>query len=277
MGPVSEFLISTLTVGRRPQAFLDARWIGWTLGIVPERRKRLWAFRLLSLSPHYFIDRKTPENCSLTELAYFEKAAAEWRTSRRQFYDSVLKPRLNGAAAVMDLGCGPGFLSFAIAGEVSSVAGCDISSGALACAQVLNPADNLAYFRIVDNEIDGLLDESVDAVVSLAVIQHLAMDAYRDVLKLCFRKLKPKGRCLLHVQLNEGRWRTEDSWLNDTTLKGKLRYRCGLHNFGRPASEHIAAARAAGFESVAIEPIAHLFPDGLAGIGEQHILVAEKP
>jgi hypothetical protein len=108
MSSPREILKWSLTLGREPQTFLGARWVRWALRRAPTSKKRLWAFRLLSLSPHYFLDRDSPENRAMPEADYFEKAAAEWLSSREKFFNIVLKDRLGEVKTVLDYGCGPG-------------------------------------------------------------------------------------------------------------------------------------------------------------------------
>ena len=277
MSSAKEFLKWSLTLGREPQTFLGARWVRWALDRAPAKKKRLWAFRLLSLSPHYFLDRNTPENRSIPEAEYFERAAAGWVTSREQFFKVVLKDRLADSSTVLDYGCGPGFLAVTLAQSFERVYACDISSGALDCARVLNPADNLTYILADEKGLAEIPDGSIDAVVSLAVVQHLSLEAYEKLLAVCDQKLRAGGKIVLHVQLDESGWKTEDAWKEDQSMKGRLKYSYGLHNFGRPASEHIDLATRAGFVNATVEPLSSHFPDGFEDLGEQHLLTAIKP
>ncbi|MEQ1764973.1 MAG: class I SAM-dependent methyltransferase [Pyrinomonadaceae bacterium] len=277
MSSAKEFLKWTLTLGREPQTFLGARWIRWALNRAPASTKRLWAFRLLSLSPHYFLDRLAPDNRKLPEQQYFERAAAEWLESRSKFFDVVLKERLSDANSILDYGCGPGFLAVTLAKHFNRVFACDISSGALDCARVLNSAKNLTYILATDSGLAKIHNESLDGVVSLAVIQHLSRESYEQLLAVCYQKLKSGGRLVVHVQLDEGVWKKEDDWKQDRSMKGRLKYSYGLHNFGRPEEEHLSMAAAAGFTDASIEPLSPLFSEGFEDIGEQHLLSAIKP
>lgn len=277
MNSAKEFLKWSLTLGHDPQTFLGARWVRWALNRAPASKKRLWAFRLLSLSPHYFLDRNTPDDRSIPEHDYFEKAAAEWLESRSRFFDVVLKERLADANTVLDYGCGPGFLAVTLAKNFEKVFACDISTGALDCARVLNPAENLTYLLASDSGLSNIPNSSLDAVVSLAVVQHLSRESYENLLSVSYEKLRATGLLILHVQLDGGVWKKEDDWKQDRSVKGRLKYNYGLHNFGRPESEHLEMARFAGFINVGIEPLSQLFPKGFEDIGEQHLLTAIKP
>jgi cyclopropane fatty-acyl-phospholipid synthase-like methyltransferase len=125
--------------------------------------------------------------------------------------------------------------------------------------------------------IASIPDGSVDAVVSLAVVQHLSKQAYEKLLAVCYAKLADGGKIVLHVQLDEGSWKREDDWKGDTSVKGRLKYSYGLHNFGRPKSEHLEMVQAAGFSEIQIVSLAEAFPGGFEDIGEQHLLTATKP
>lgn len=213
----------------------------------------------------------------MPEGEYFEIAAAEWLSSREKFFDIVLKDRLAGARTILDYGCGPGFLAVTLAKNYDQVYAFDISSGALECARVLNSSENLNYVLADDAGIASIADDSVDGVVSLAVVQHLSRESYEKLLEVCFAKLRSGGQLVLHVQLDEGSWKREDEWKSDTSVKGRLKYNYGLHNFGRPQLEHVAMVEAAGFTNVEIVSLADAFPAGFEDIGDQHLLTATKP
>lgn len=276
MSSAKEFLKWSLTLGRDPQTFLGARWIRWALDRAPASKKRLWTFRLLSLSPHYFLDRENAENRSIPEHEYYEKAAAEWLSSRQHYFDTVLKDRLAESKTVLDYGCGPGFLAVTLAEQFEKVFACDISSGALDCARVLNPADNLTYVLADRGGLSLIPNTGVDAVVSLAVVQHLSRESYEKMLAVCFEKLRPGGKLVLHIQLDEGTWKSEDDWQQDRSVKGRLKYNYAVHCFGRPKEEHIELVTAAGFAGASVDPLSPLFPGAFEDIGHQHLLTALK-
>src|SRR4029079_16537731 len=130
----------------------------------------------LSLSPHYFINPDAPEFKGLSGDSYLEKAFQLGVESRQHIYDLVVKPHLNPGDMVMDYGCGPGFLSRAIAPNVRRVYSCDISDGALACARVLNSAPKLEYVVADSEGLSRIPDGGVDLVVSFALVQHLTAE-----------------------------------------------------------------------------------------------------
>lgn len=273
---IPEFVKWAATLGREPQTFLSARWVEWLLARAPANRRRSWALRILALSPHYFIDAGAPENRDLQRSAYLEKSFGVFRDSRQKIFDQILKDRLRSNDAVLDYGCGPGFLSHVIAANVRTVYGCDISTGVLACAKILNSAANLTYISADDRGLNLIPDESLDAVVSFAVIQHVSDDIYRRILDNAWRKLRPGGLAIFHVQLESDSWRTEAEWRKDTSVKGRLKYKYGLHCFARSEASHWAMFEAAGFSVSTIDGVAEIASEHFDDICSQHLLTATK-
>lgn len=274
MMAIPEIIKWGAALGRQPQTFLGARWVEWFLSHAPKDKKRSWALRLLSLSPHYFIDADAPENRDLTRAEYLEKAFRVYSESRRKIYDQILKDRLKPDDVVLDYGCGPGFLAKTVAEHVSKIYACDISTGALACARVLNSAPNLEYVAADPSGLTAIPDAGLDAVYSFAVVQHVSDDIYNIVLENCRRKLKPGGRLILHIQLLGNGWRTEDEWRSDTSLKGKIKYKYGLHCFARPESVHRALVERSGFTDIRIQSVTDLIKEHFDDICSQHLLTA---
>ena len=114
------------TMGRGPQTFLGARWIHSVLKVVPKSRKRLWALRILSLSPHYFINQNEIGVRETVGSAFLEKMSGILTESRQSVFDRLLKPHLEPSFDVIDYGCGPGYLALAAGQYVRKVYGiCD--------------------------------------------------------------------------------------------------------------------------------------------------------
>lgn len=265
-----------LTLGREPQTFLGAKWIPAFLKRSSGRNRRLWALRILSFSPHYFIRPDSPEFAGLTHNEYLEKAFANCAVSREKIYEHILQPHLKPADRALDYGCGPGFLAKVVAPKVEYLYACDISTGALACAGILNAAPNLKYVVANTEGLGEIPDGSLDVIFSFALIQHLTDGVFEMVLSNCRRMLKTGGLLVLHIKLLDEFWKTEDEWKNDTSIEGKLKYKYGLHCFGRTEEKHIEIVKSSGFENVAIEEIAKLVPENFDDICSQHLLTAIK-
>lgn len=244
-----------LTLGSKPQTFLDAKWIVIFLDKIPLPKKRIWALRILNLSPHYFISSDAPEFNGMRNNDYLEAVFKLCNQSRDKIFEILLKDYLDEDYEVIDYGCGPGFLARAASPYVKKIYGLDISGGAIACAKVVNSADNIEYLKADRDGLSAIDDESVDAIYSYAVVQHLTDEVFNSVLRTCRQKLKFGGRLLLHIQLTDEVWRTENDWKNDTSIVGHLKYNYGLHCFGRTEGEYIDNVRRHGFDDIRIQKL----------------------
>lgn len=264
------------TLGGGEQNFLGAKWVTTVLRRAPESKRRAYALKLLSLSPHYFLDRDDPKYAGLSDTEYFESTFANARRSREKIYEQILLGQVRTEDIVIDYGCGPGFLARVLARHAKQVFAFDISSGVLACARILNSEDNLTYLTADKFGLSEVQDSSVDVIVSFAMVQHISDAIYDLVMANLSRKLKSGGKLILHIQLPEDGWRTEDEWRADTSVKGRIKYKYGLHCFARTEEEHFAMAKKHGFEEISIMPVATLVTERFDDVCEQHLLMAKK-
>jgi SAM-dependent methyltransferase len=265
-----------LTLGKQPQTFLGAKWIPPFLKRVPESKKRIWALRILSLSPHYFIKPDDPKYRGMSNKQYLETVFQDCAESRVKIYEGILKKHLNENQTVLDYGCGPGFLAKVVAPNVKKIYACDISTGALACARIVNAATNLEYVVADEEGLKSIPDESVDVVFSFALIQHLTDEVFEIVLENFRKKLKPNGLLLLHIQLEDDIWKTEEKWKSDKSVQGKIKYRYGLHCFGRTKEAHVEMVTKHQFAEIQIESVASMIDENFDDVYSQHILTARK-
>jgi len=271
---VGEVLKWTITLGGK-QNFLGSPWVRYVLSRTPESKKRSRALWLLSLSPHYFHLRNAPEYANLSQAEYIEAFWATGRQWRRKIYDEIFAD-IDLGRVVMDYGCGPGLFASVLAENSEKVYACDISPGTIACAQVLNPADNLEYTTADEAGLQQVPDGGVDSVISLNMVQHLGVQTYDRVLGYMSRKLRPGGKLILHIQLTDPGWRSEAEWLADRSIKGRLKYRFGIHCFSLAAEKHEEMAARHGFTDISIKPVAEYTDHWFDDIGAQHILMARK-
>lgn len=274
---VTTLLKSFATLGREPQSFLSAAWIPVFLRNLPEKKKRKWALRILALSPHYFLNRDEPALRDLPADEYYEEEIRRGAASREKIFDVALKPHLSKSDVVLDYGCGPGFVSKAISPHVKRVFSCDISTGALACAEIINGAENITYLTADEKGLSKIPDGSIDVVVSFAVVQHLSDEIFEIVLENCRRKLKKGGKVVFQIQLIDETWKTEAEHREDTSLQNQLKLKYGLHCFGRTEETHITLLEKHGFSNVNISGIGGDHNDTAGGFSEEHLLVAILP
>lgn len=243
------------TLGDAPQSFLGASWIPSLLGRISASNQRLWALRILALSPHYFFNSDDPAFKKLSEADYLEAEYREGVISRQRIFDKILASRLRPENIIIDYGCGPGFLAKIVAENVRRVFAFDISDGALACARVINPAPNLEYLKADESGLAAVADSSVDAVVSFAMVQHVTDAILSKIVPVWAKKLKSGGRIYVHIQLLDDEWRAENEWREDTSIKGKLKFKYGLHCFGRSENAIAEMLEKNGFGEIEFRPM----------------------
>ena len=243
-----------LTLGKEPQNFLGAKWIGKFLAKVPESKKRLWALRIVSMSPHYFVT-ELPEYKQMKGAEVLEASFESCQISRINIFDKLLKKYLEKGFTVLDYGCGPGFIAKVASDYVKKIYAIDISSGAIACAEIINSAENIEYLTADEDGLNKIPDDSVDAAYSYAVVQHLTDEVLNLVLANCRRKLKKGGKLLLHIQMPNDIWKSQEDWEKDNSLKGKMKYNYGLHCFGRTEAEYREIVSKHGFGDFQFEEL----------------------
>jgi SAM-dependent methyltransferase len=255
--------ISRVTCGGR-QNFLGARWVEHLVNNTPAKVRGRIALWLLSLSPHYFYDRNSRNEDERN------------RRSRQALADVLIAPYLNKPIRILDYGCGPGYMAYAVAERADHVYAVDISRGVLACAKVLNGRPNITF--LTPAEIRQEM-EAVDLAYSFAVIQHLRTEILLDVLDLMAGRLRPDGVLLLHFAVpGQGGWRTETEWTADKSMVGRAKLRYGLNSFGRSADEMEALVSRCGFTDVVVRSLSgSITVPGDDDITHQHWLTARRP
>ncbi len=104
--------------------------------------------------------------------------------------------------SVMEIGCGAGRISNALADTFDVVHALDVSPGMLAFARGNCDKPNVRW-RLFDGVSPPLGDGSVAAVFSCHVLQHMSSEAlvWRHF-KESFRVLRPGGSLCIHVQMH---------------------------------------------------------------------------
>jgi len=276
--PSRQLALAVITKGGGAQTFLGAPWIRTLLRVTPAPRRRSTALRLLSLSPHYFYpDDDRAGGGGSGRMAQLEDEHRRMRRSRTRIAERVVAAHLEPGATVVDFGCGPGFLSAALAGHGVAVVGCDISDGVLACADVLNHAPNIDYVLVAPSGPLPLAADSVDVICSFAVLQHVTEAAMTAILVEFHRVLKPGGIGLWHVPVDKDDWGSEQAWRADTSPRGRLKLRYGLNCFGRSRAGVVAAIEGAGFAVAGVARLGTLGDLHDADLEAQELFVCRKP
>lgn len=244
------------------QNFLGAKRVKYILSLCPVGFRESLALRLLSLSPHYFYDSDVRAEADRNE------------SSRAALAEALVMPYVTEGMRVIDYGCGPGYMASAVACRASHVDAVDISCGVLECAKVLNGRENIAYLQ--PHEVNSR--PSADLAYSFAVVQHLSRESLAKMLGLISSCLRRSGTLILHFAVpGQQGYRTEEEWLSDRTLKGRLRLRYGLNCFGRTPQEMAEVAEANGFGDIKIQNLSgSLNVPGEEDITRQHLLTAQR-
>ncbi len=254
------------------QSFISAPWIVFSLRRAPQRCRRKWALRVLSLSPHYFY-RDAADYKGMPQAQFLEEEFKRNTGSRERICERALSPYLAKTDTVLDYGCGPGFFARCVSRRVRRVFAVDISTGALECAKILNAAENVAY--VTPAEMNRQVEDSaVDLVYSFAVIQHVTDSVFEDILENCRNKMKTGGTLLFHVMLSgalsEGEWRKDRSWY------GRVKWHYGLNCFSRTEQEARHLVEKHGFRVRKVVNLRDVFEEVFDDICSQHLIVAEK-
>jgi ubiquinone/menaquinone biosynthesis C-methylase UbiE len=119
---------------------------------------------------------------------------------RRRIFGRLVS--LSGARPgdrILDVGCGPGYLTRLSADAVApggTAVGLDASPNAITYAQRLTQQDNCSFQVGLAESLDAP-DGSFDVVVSSLAIHHLPEDLRPQALQEMFRVLRPGGRLLI--------------------------------------------------------------------------------
>lgn len=271
------FISNALTLGKRPQSFLAARWVEGILRACPRAQRRSFALQLLGLSPHYFFRESDPAYRGMPRRKFLEMEARRNDESRRILVERIVAPHLPRGRTALDLGCGPGFAARHASGFASRVFACDISPGVIACAKILNPAANIIYFDTLDDDYQRVPDASLDLVYSFAVAQHVTDRVLRGLLSTCFAKLKPGGRAVFHMVTHDPTWRSERDWRSDRSIRGRIKVKYALNCFVRNPSDVRCMVVDAGFDDPEFHLASEFVSDLKDAIADQDIVLFGKP
>ncbi|KZN14799.1 bifunctional 2-polyprenyl-6-hydroxyphenol methylase/3-demethylubiquinol 3-O-methyltransferase UbiG [Marinomonas sp. TW1] len=142
-------------------------------------------------------------NVDLDEVAKFEALASRWWDTENEFkplhdINPLRTNYINERAGlegkkVIDIGCGGGILSEAMAQHGAQVKGIDMGEAPLAVAKLHREESNLAidYERITAEEIAEREAEQYDVVTCLEMLEHVPDPA--SVIRACMKLVKPGG------------------------------------------------------------------------------------
>jgi 2-polyprenyl-3-methyl-5-hydroxy-6-metoxy-1,4-benzoquinol methylase len=120
--------------------------------------------------------------------------------TRQPYIQRVIRQHItpNRNIRILDLGCGHGaFLYFLQQAGYQDIHGVDVS------AEQVEVANRFGIPGVEQQEIGSYLttveDETVDVVLLMDVLEHVARPELFDMLDEVFRILRPGGKCIVHV------------------------------------------------------------------------------
>ncbi len=149
------------------------------------------------------MDTEITENIDLAELAKFEAIASRWWDPESEFrpLHDINPLRLNYiderspllGKTVIDIGCGGGILSEAMAKRGAKVTGIDMGKAPLSVAKLhkLESGVDIAYIHSTAESMAEQHPESFDIVTCLEMLEHVPDPA--SVIQACARLAKPGG------------------------------------------------------------------------------------
>jgi SAM-dependent methyltransferase len=105
----------------------------------------------------------------------------------------------------VEVGCGPGRMTGALAERFDRVVAVDVSPAMLEQARAAVGAPNVSFLEVPGDRLEGVKSASADVLVCYLVLQHLpSADVVRSYLKDFARVLAPRGEAFIQVPVLEG-------------------------------------------------------------------------
>ncbi|KAG5337840.1 ALKB8 protein, partial [Acromyrmex heyeri] len=150
-------------------------------------------------------------------LQVYEEICNHFSETRHKQWPNVTKflESLEEGTLLLDVGCGNG--KYLCGNQNVYKMGCDHSFGLMGICRKRN-------FEVLQCNCLYLpyKDDSVDAIISIAVIHHLSTEERRlRAISEIVRVLRPKGRCLIYVWAMEQRRNSQDSFYLKSGKKSK--------------------------------------------------------
>ena len=117
-----------------------------------------------------------------------------WHHQRKLLIDSLLVPC--SSDVILDIGCGSGVFAEYVSRTGAQVYGVDLNQESIGFAQRTFCMDNLQFLCQPIHKI-GLPDQSVDKILMLEVVEHLAPEYAEQVWREAVRLLRVGGRLLV--------------------------------------------------------------------------------
>ncbi|WP_052730499.1 class I SAM-dependent methyltransferase [Sphingomonas sp. SRS2] len=125
--------------------------------------------------------------------------------AKGETYVGVIDEYFTGKGSALDIGCGAGRISRALAKRFDHVTGVDVAPTMVKLASEMCADVKNAEFKVGEGVRLPAADHSMDAVVSFQVLQHIDRSAIPGLLQECYRIKKPGGVVILHIPAHYAR------------------------------------------------------------------------
>jgi ubiquinone/menaquinone biosynthesis C-methylase UbiE len=225
--------------------------------------------------PLYAIAAWPEKKGSWTEDDFYASGESDWQDFRHHWRHYTNTPQMAGEC--LEIGCGAGRITHALAGDFQRVVGVDVSDEMLARARKMSP-DNVALVRVEGTTLP-FEDSLFDGVISTHVFQHL--EDLRTIglyLQEIQRVLKPSASAMLHFSLSSRQpSRMRRAWRQFKLWRSRQRLARGLpptyHRFRTYRAEDVRELlEGVGFTRVELR----VFPVRSNGAPHPFYLVRKK-
>jgi SAM-dependent methyltransferase len=153
--------------------------------------------QLARVDPLYVIATRPGKEGSWEREEFYATGRSDWSDFRRHWRH--YEPGLGGTC--LEIGCGAGRVTHALALDFDRVVALDVSADMLELAREVAP-ENVDLRRVSGTEIP-LSDASLDAVFTCHVLQHLeGLDVVGEYLAEARRVLRPGGTLMMQLGLH---------------------------------------------------------------------------
>jgi SAM-dependent methyltransferase len=128
--------------------------------------------------------------------------------------------------ALLEIGCGMGRLSYALADHFGSVLGVDVSPALIDVALAHKDRDNIAFETGDGTHIDPSTRTSFDTVFSYEVFHYVGEQSLLNYFRDAYRLLKPGGQFVFEINVKPIRFRSRLTAVLRTAL-----HHCGVKYF----------------------------------------------
>jgi SAM-dependent methyltransferase len=160
--------------------------------LAPEEMRRFWNARARE-DAFYFVDTRQPYGAPAPERFWQADELVD-------YFLEGLQATIAGTDVVLEIGCGLGRITRVLAGRAAEVVALDVSDEMITRARELSPQLVNVRWLLGDGvSLAALTDASIDACVSVVVLQHVPAEVTLGYVRELGRVLRPGGWAALQI------------------------------------------------------------------------------